>query len=65
MGAGSGPMSEQTLSLLLAASAVGRKEGMHMAKPSKSQLSKAGSTLASNSSSASAKSQAGKTLGKG
>jgi len=36
-----------------------------MAKPSKSQLSKAGRTLASNGSSASAKSQAGKTLGKG
>lgn len=36
-----------------------------MAKPSKPTLSKAGKTLASNSSSKSAKSQAGKTLGKG
>lgn len=34
-------------------------------KPSKSQLSKAGSTLASNSSSKASKSQAGSTLGKG
>lgn len=36
-----------------------------MGKPSKSQLSKAGATLASNSSSSSAKSKAGSTLGKG
>ncbi len=36
-----------------------------MAKPSKSALSKAGSTLASNGSSKSAKSKAGSTLGKG
>lgn len=36
-----------------------------MAKPSKSQLSKAGSTLASSSSSSPAKSKAGSTLGKG
>jgi len=41
------------------------KEGMRMAKPSKSSLSKAGSTLASNSSSKSSKSKAGSTLGKG
>lgn len=34
-------------------------------KPSKSALSKAGSKLASNSSSKSTKSKAGKTLGKG
>lgn len=36
-----------------------------MAKPSKAALSKAGKTLASNSSSSSAKSNAGRTLGKG
>jgi len=36
-----------------------------MAKPSKSQLSKAGSTLASDSSSPAQKSQAGSTLTKG
>ena len=36
-----------------------------MVKPSKGQLSKAGSTLAKNSSSVTAKSKAGKTLGKG
>lgn len=36
-----------------------------MAKPSKSALSKAGSTLASGSSSTSSKSQSGSTLGKG
>lgn len=35
-----------------------------MAKPSKGALSKAGRTLASNSSSKAAKSNAGKTLGK-
>jgi hypothetical protein len=34
-------------------------------KPSKAQLAKAGSTLASNSSSKTAKSKAGSTLGKG
>lgn len=34
-------------------------------KPSKSALSKAGKTLASNSSSKSSKSKAGSTLGKG
>lgn len=36
-----------------------------MAKPSKAQLSKAGRTLASDSSSKLAKSKAGSTLGKG
>lgn len=36
-----------------------------MAKPSKSALSNAGKTLASNGSSKPAKTQAGKTLGKG
>ena len=36
-----------------------------MAKPSKSALSKAGKTLASNGSTKPSKSQAGKTLGKG
>ena len=41
------------------------KEGMPMAKPSKTSLSKAGKTLASNASSKSSKSNAGKTLGKG
>lgn len=41
------------------------REGTKMAKPSKAALSKAGKTLASNSSSSSAKSSAGRTLGKG
>ena len=36
-----------------------------MGKPSKAALSKAGATLASNSSSKPAKSKAGSTLGKG
>lgn len=36
-----------------------------MAKPSKAALTKAGKTLASNSSSSGAKSNAGRTLGKG
>ena len=42
-----------------------RGEVITMGKPSKSALSKAGSTLASDSSSKAAKSKAGATLGKG
>ncbi|GAA2719293.1 hypothetical protein CAE01nite_07920 [Cellulomonas aerilata] len=42
-----------------------RGGGDHMGKPSKAALSKAGSTLASDSSSKGAKSKAGSTLGKG
>jgi len=38
---------------------------IRMGKPSKAALSKAGSTLASDSSSKAAKSKAGSTLGKG
>ena len=45
--------------------AVTWKEVSIMSKPSKSALSKAGSTLSSNSSSKAAKSKAGSTLGKG
>ncbi|WP_323986769.1 hypothetical protein [Microbacterium plantarum] len=41
------------------------KASSRSSKPSKATLSKAGKTLASNSSSKSAKSQAGSTLGKG
>jgi hypothetical protein len=42
-----------------------KTEDTMMAKPSKSDLSKAGSTLASPSSTPSQKSNAGSTLGKG
>ncbi len=41
------------------------EEVIRMGKPSKAALSKAGSTLASDSSSKAAKSKAGSTLGKG
>ena len=59
-------MSEVRATLRSITQVVGSgKEGMRMAKPSKSSLSKAGSTLASNSSSKSSKSKAGSTLGKG
>lgn len=41
------------------------KGSSRLSKPSKAELSKAGKTLASNSSSKPAKSKAGSTLGKG
>ncbi len=53
------------LSVLGAILAVTWKEVSSMSKPSKSALSKAGSTLSASSSSKAAKSKAGSTLGKG